>query len=239
MPSFGRLIPRALITTPVAIALGLGFILGSGPAAAHVHVDADDPARGETATITFRVPNESNSGSPTKALTVAVPHLTSVSTETMPGWTVNHDRAAAAGTVRSVTWTAAPGSGIAAGEFGQFVMRVNLPDADTVSFPATQTYADGTVVRWDQPPLPGGAEPDFPAPILTLGPAGPSSRHQEHHAPTATATNPAHTTITQTSPVPVNDSARIGPDNVARALGGGALLLAALGFGIAVVRRRS
>jgi uncharacterized protein YcnI len=238
MPPSGRLISRALITAAVAIALGLSFIIGSAPAAAHVHVDADDPARGETATITFRVPNESNSGSPTMALTVAVPNLTSVSTATMPGWTVNHEGDAVSGTVRSVTWTAAPGSGIAAGEFGQFVMRVKLPDADTVSFPATQAYADGTVVRWDQPPLPGGAEPDFPAPILTLGPAGPRSRHEVHHAPTATATNSADPTITQTSPVPVNDSARIGPDNLARALAAGALLLAALGFGIAMVRRR-
>jgi uncharacterized protein YcnI len=239
MPLSGGVIPRALITAAVALALLLRMIVGSAPAAAHVHVDADDPARGEIATLTFRVPNESDSGSPTTALTVAVPNLTSVSTATMPGWTVNRDRDATAGTVQSVTWTAAPGSGIAAGEFGQFVMRVKLPDADTVSFPATQTYADGTVVRWDQPPLGGGAEPVFPAPILTLGPPGPPALHDEHHAPTATATSPADATIAETPAMPVNDSVRIGPDNVARALAGGALLLAALGLGITVVRRRS
>ena len=42
------------------------------------------------------------------------------------------------------------------------------PDAAEVSFPAVQTYADGTVVHWDQPPLPDGGEPEHPAPMLTL-----------------------------------------------------------------------
>ena len=57
----------------------------------------------------------------------------------MPGWTARLDRDAAAGTVSSVTWTAAPGTGIAADQFALFRISVKLPDAQTVSLPATQT----------------------------------------------------------------------------------------------------
>ena len=84
----------------------------------------------------------------------------------MPGWTAQLDRDAAAGTVRSVTWTAAPGTGIAADQFALFRISVQLPDTPTVSLPATQTYSDGTIVKWDQPPPPGGGEPEHPAPVI-------------------------------------------------------------------------
>ena len=67
-----------------------------------------------------------------------------------------------------MTWTAAPDGGIPVDQFGVFRISVKLPDADTVSFPATQTYADGAVVKWDQPPAAGGAEPEHPAPTLVL-----------------------------------------------------------------------
>ena len=78
------------------------------------------------------------------------------------------DRDAAAGTVRSVTWTADTRAGISSDQFALFRVSVKLPNGDSVGFPATQTYSDGTVVRWDQAPLPGGGEPEHPAPMLTL-----------------------------------------------------------------------
>ena len=87
----------------------------------------------------------------------------------MPGWTARLDRDQAAGTTRSVTWTAAPGTGIGADQFALFRISVTLPaGAKTVSFPATQTYSDGTVVKWDQATPPGGAEPENPVPELAL-----------------------------------------------------------------------
>ncbi len=48
-------------------------------------------------------------------------------------------------------------------------------DAD--DSPAAQTYSDRTVVRWDQPPLPDGGEPEHPAPTLTLTTAAPPAQH--------------------------------------------------------------
>ncbi len=142
----------------------LGSVAWSPMASAHVHAGSDNPVRGAMAVVTFEVPNESNTGAATTALTVALPNVAAAHTETMPGWTARLDRDAASGTVRSVTWTAAAGGGIGPDQFALFRLSVKLPDADTVSFPATQTYADGTVVKWDQPPLPDGGEPEHPAP---------------------------------------------------------------------------
>ena len=100
-----------------------------------------------------------------------------------PGWTARLDRGAATGAVRSVTWTAAPGTGISSGQVALFRISVRLPDGDTVRFPATQTYSDGTVVRWDQEPLPDGGEPEHPAPELTPSAAEPATPEAPQAAP--------------------------------------------------------
>jgi uncharacterized protein YcnI len=200
----------------------LGSVVTSAPASAHIHAGSDDAVRGGTALVTFQVPNESATGAATTALMVRLPDVTSVRTETMPGWTVALDRDSASGVVRSVTWTAVPHGGIAVDQFGLFRISVKLPDTDTVSFPATQTYSDGSVVNWDQPPLPGGGEPEHPAPMLTLtaGPK-PAPGHHMNAPPAAPAEQPGPS-----------------PDNAARVLGGVALLLAAMGICLALVRRR-
>ena len=152
-----------------AAALSLAALVAAAPAWAHVRVTADRTFRGGVAILTFEVPNESETGAATTQLSVALPNVTSAHTEVMPGWTAQLDHDIAAGIFRSVTWTAAPNAGIPADQFALFRIEVTLPDSDTASFPATQTYADGKVVRWDQqPPLPGGAEPEHPAPMLTL-----------------------------------------------------------------------
>ncbi|HEU0190345.1 MAG TPA: YcnI family protein [Mycobacterium sp.] len=191
-------------------ALGTGSVCVSAPARAHVHAASPGAVRGSTATVTFDVPNESETGSATTELTVTLPHVTAVRTESKAGWTARLGRDAAAGTVRSVTWTAAAGAGIGADQFGLFRVAMKLPDVDTVRFPASQRYADGTVVHWDQPPLPDGGEPEHPAATLTLaaGPAAPANR--------------------------VIGSA----DNSARLLAGVALLVAALATAVAIARRR-
>ncbi len=243
---------RAVVSATAAALFAAGAILATVPASAHVHVDADDPVQGESATLTFRVPNESGTGSPTTAFTVALPDLTSVSTAVMPGWTVKLDQDRRTGTVRSVTWSAQPGNGIGADQFGLFVIRVKLPEAATATFPATQTYADGTVVNWDQPPLAGGGEPERPAPSLTLGASSGSHHDSEHHPlhsgapespadPPAPAASPAPATAISNEPQPsAEDAAPLssGPDSAARALGGVALLLAALAVTLGVARWR-
>jgi uncharacterized protein YcnI len=208
---------RALITSTAAAA---ALLFGAAPAWAHIHVDADDAAPGSYATLTFHVPNESEKGALTTQLRVELPNVASAGTEVMPGWTARLDRDTAAGTVRSVTWTAAPSTGIPPDQFALFRISVKLPDQQSVNFPVTQTYSDGQVVKWDQPPLANGDEPEYPVPALNL--AGGEAHEQPQAAPEAAAQEPA------------SESA----DGPARWLAGGALVLAAVSLAVVMIGRR-
>jgi hypothetical protein len=133
-----------------------------------------------------------------------------------------------------VTWTAAPNTGISAEQFALFRVSVALPDEESISIPSTQTYSDGRVVRWDQPPLPDGGEPEYPAPVLEL--TGTATGGHDHQAPTATATPSP-----QAGEAPAAAAEAAGPaaDDTARWLAGGALVLAAGALVAALVRRRA
>ncbi|OBB30488.1 nuclear export factor GLE1 [Mycolicibacterium peregrinum] len=206
---------RALLTTAAVAVTGL---LTAAPAWAHVHVDADNPTPGTTSVLTFRVPGESDTGALTTQLKVDLPNVASARTEVMPGWAAKLDRDTAAGTVRTVTWTAAPGVGISSEQFALFRVSVKLPDAATASFPVTQTYSDGSVVHWDQPPLPDGSEPEHPAPQLAL-------------TGTEAAPDPG-----QTAPAVAQPAGTV--DNSARWLAGGALIVAAAAVVVSMLNRR-
>jgi uncharacterized protein YcnI len=204
---------RALSSAGVVAIAGL---VVAAPASAHVHVDAADPAPGATSVLTFQVPGESDNGALTTELSVTLPNVASARAELMPGWTSRLDRDTAAGTVKSVTWTAAPGTGISPDQFALFRVSVTLPATESASFPATQTYSDGTVVRWDEPARPDGGEPEHPAPVVAL--SGAPAGHAAHDlAPSATP--PA-------------------PDATARWLAGGALVVAAVAVVVALLGRR-
>jgi uncharacterized protein YcnI len=212
---------RALLTavgTGFAMSIGLAF--GAGSASAHVHADVDNPAPGGYAIVTFNVPGESEKGALTTKLSIKLPDVASARTEVMPGWAATLDRDTAAGTVRGVTWTANPNVGISPDQFALFRVSVKLPEGDSVSFPATQTYSDGTVVNWDQPPLPGGGEPEHPVPEVKLTGAPAGSDDHQMTAQTAQAAPAA------------------AADNTARWLAGGAIILAAVGVGVALAGRR-
>ena len=207
---------RALLTVATtAAAMSIGLLSGAAPAWAHVRVESTNAAPRATSVLTFRVPGESETGALTTQLSVILPNVPSARAEVMPGWTARLDRDTAAGTVRSVTWTAAPGTGISSDQFALFRISVKLPDSDTVSFPATQTYSDGTVVRWDQAQLPGGGEPEHPAPVLTM--TGSQAEDDHHPALAAQGTT---------------------ADNSARWLAGGALTVAAIAVAAVLLARR-
>lgn len=210
-------------------ALGISAILAAAPAWAHVHVTSDHATPGDDAVLTFEVPNESDNGALTTELSVVLPNLTEVSTEQVPGWTARLDRDVAAGTIKSITWTAAPGAGIPADQFALFRVAVQLPKTDSVTFPVTQTYADGTVVRWDEPTSPGGAEPEHPVPTLSLT-GQPDA--MEDHDPQGAATAAPPSVTAQAAP------AASTSDDTARWLGGAALVVAAAGVALALVLRR-
>ncbi|MBV0918355.1 YcnI family copper-binding membrane protein [Mycobacteroides chelonae] len=217
-----RVFPRLATASAAAAAALLALAV---PASAHVRVTADNTARGGYATLEFSVPNESQSKALTTELTVQLPDVGSASTELLPGWTSSVDRDAAKGTVRAVTWKAVPGNGIGPDQFALFRVRVKLPETESVAFPATQTYADGQVVRWDQQAQPGGAEPEHPAPTLDLTQSKADHDGHSAHAPQVSVTH---------------DSAQNAgrPDKTARWFGGIGLILGAVALVLAVTNRR-
>ena len=119
--------------------------------------------------LTFQVPGESETGALTTQLSVALPNVASARAEVMPGWTARLDRDAAAGTVRSVTWTAAPSVGISSDQFALFR---DLGDAarPTVGHPSRhpdvlgrhrRALGSAAAARRRRARTPGaGAEPD-------------------------------------------------------------------------------
>ena len=176
--------PGRLLAVGVLAAIGL--TLGAGIASAHVTVNPDTAVAGSYLKLTFRVPNESAKASTVK-VTVDLPMdhpFASVSLEKEPGWTAktttsklstpisDDDNATITSAVSSITWTADASGKIALGEFAEFDISVGpVPKVASMSFDTTQTYDDGSVVHWNEPTPASGAEPENPAPVLTISPA--------------------------------------------------------------------
>jgi uncharacterized protein YcnI len=154
----------------------------AGTAWGHVTVEPSSAPKGSDAVLTFVVPNEKSDATTVKVV-VQFPTdhpIAEALVQSMPGWNsdvatrhvdtpIQTDNGEVNEAVQSVTWTASDGKGITADHFGEFAVSVGLPgDADSLTFPAIQTYSDGSTVNWVQVTPPGGPEPDDPAPVLTL-----------------------------------------------------------------------
>ncbi len=162
-----------------------GSLAVMAPASAHVTVNPREATQGGYARLVFRVPTESDTASTTE---VSVhfpedPPISSVRVMPVPGWTAEITREAldepidaghgrmVSERVASITWTADDEeAALGPEEFGEFPVSMGpLPEVDQLVFPSIQTYSDGTVVRWIELPE-EGAEPERPAPVLTLTP---------------------------------------------------------------------
>jgi uncharacterized protein YcnI len=221
---------RALIRVGAVAAVSLATVLlGAGIAAAHVETDPGQATKGDESTITFRVPNEEDSAGVVK-LEVSFPldhPVPEANTTPIPGWTaavamttlpkpVHQNNSDVKNAVQTVTWTADPGTQIKPGEFLRFsVLAGPLADnTDKLTFKALQTYSNGDVVRWIDPPAADGApEPEHPAPTLKL------VSDQADDAPA----KPADAAPTATS------------DTTARWLGGAGLVVGILGLALGLV----
>jgi uncharacterized protein YcnI len=171
-----RWITRAVFGGAAAV---VALMMTAAPAAAHVEVSADKAQAGATeVTVSFSAESES----PTLgivSLQVSLPAgiaPTDVTLGSGPtGWTL---------TPQPDGYTVA-GPALPAGEDAKYQVKIaRLPaDATSLAFKTLQTYSDGRVDRWIEIPQ-GGAEPENPAPVLTLAPAAPAT-------PTPTATTVA------------------------------------------------
>ena len=215
---------RALVGATATAAL---MVAGAGVAAAHVTVVAPGAEQGGYSVLTFRVPTESETAG-TTAVRVELPGLRSARTEPLPGWTATVEKDPESQLATAVTWTAEPNVQVGPGQFQQFVLSAGpLPEEDEIAFPAIQTYSDGEVVAWDTPAT-GDAEPERPAPSLTLA----ASSGDAHGA------GDTHTAESEQAGTASEASAT---DSTARWLGGIGLVLGALGAALglgAVIRGR-
>ena len=235
---------RALRLATVLSVSVSAALLGAAPAFAHVTAQPGTAEQGSYSVVSLRAPNESDTAGTVK-LEVTLPAdqpITGVRTTPVAGWTANvakaplnppvtTDDGTITEAVRTVTWTANPGTRIGPGEFLEFPLSLGpLPTGvDALVMPAVQTYDDGEVVAWDQPANPDGSEPERPAPtvVLTAAAAGDG-----HGAPA----NPG-----PTDPTAAELRSADAADGTARWLAGAGLLVGALGLGVgggAVLRTR-
>ncbi len=211
-------------------------------ASAHVHVNPNQAAPGSYTTLTFTVPTESPTAGTVK-LEVDLPTKTpfsSVTYQPMPGWTTTVVTQKLATPVKTddgtvteapirITWTADPGTEVGPGAFEDFVVQAGpVPDTGSVALPVTQTYSDGTVVKWDQPTPASGQEPEHPAPTLYVNTAPPADPETVNSVVTST-------------PAPAASSPTSNADTIAIALGIAGLALGAIALVVATLaltRRR-
>ncbi|MFC7259013.1 YcnI family copper-binding membrane protein [Streptomyces lutosisoli] len=222
----------------------------SAPAFAHVSVQPEGTAaKGDYATVNFKVPNERDDASTTK-LEVNFPTdhpLASVMPQPIDGWSVKVTESKLAKpltlhgekideAVTKVTWTAS-GKGIEPGFFQKFPLSIGaLPeDTDELVFKAVQTYSNKEVVRWIEPQKEGEEEPENPAPVLALSAASETGHHGS--AATADASDAKDTAQDTTEAASSSDSS----DTTARVLGVVGIVVGAAGvaYGVLAGRRRT
>jgi uncharacterized protein YcnI len=228
----------------VVLAAGAALLLPATSALAHVTVNPPQATQGSYAKLAFRVPNERDGVNTTKVeVNFPVDHpIASVSVRPHPGWTYTVDRTKLTTPIKSddgeiseavtkITWT---GGAIKPGEFDEFEVSVGpLPDdVDSLTFEALQTYSDGQIVRWIDEAAPGAAEPDHPAPVLTLTKATAS----DGAAATTSTTAPAQQA--QGGEVAAKNGVSKSDVNRANVFGLLGLAFGALGFATALAGRR-
>ena len=136
-------------------------------AGAHVAVLPDQAAAKALVVENVHVPNEQDDASTNKVSVEFPDGFAEVTFAPVPGWKVAVKKTKLAEPITTdegdklteqvsqVTWS---GGKIAPGEFQDFPMSLEMPeDPQTLTFKAIQTYDNGDVVRWIEPP--GGEDP--------------------------------------------------------------------------------
>lgn len=142
-----NLIKNRLIMLVLAVIVLL-LCLG-GAAFAHVTVKPSEVATASYQIFAVSVPNEKSI--PTESVRLDIPEaLKSVTPTQKAGWEIEIEKEGSGENtvVKSVTWK---GGEISDGMRDEFTFSAKTPDAATeLQWKAYQTYADGTVVSWDQ-----------------------------------------------------------------------------------------
>lgn len=179
--SLPRPIPRLSVLSLAVLTSLAASVVVAGTASAHVSAASQDAAPGGYGKVIFRVPNESDAAS-TVSVRIQIPQeaaLASLRTQPVPGWTATMTTADLDQPLEShgqeitsyvsiVEFRADAGAGVAPGQFQEFAFSGGpFPDIDAVTYPVIQGYSDGNEAAWIEPTI-DGAEPEKPAPVLTL-----------------------------------------------------------------------
>lgn len=127
------------------------FMNSSSQTFAHVVVRPNQVGVAAFQTFTVGVPVEKDV--PTTAIRVIIPDgLQYVTPNVKPGWEISVKKAGEgeSAKVTEITWT---GGEVPSGQRDEFLFSAQVPSKEsTVVWKAYQTYADGSVVSWDQDP---------------------------------------------------------------------------------------
>ncbi|MDG4787454.1 DUF1775 domain-containing protein [Micromonospora sp. WMMD1102] len=169
----------ALVTATLA-----GATLGAQAASADVTMSPGEAVQGGAAKLTFRV-TEDRVPAYTTRIELLMPESAPVA-ETYPmsdpQWAprmtmrkvdqslggIHHGQVTEV--VASIVWTRAGAPAPGGGPAELVVSLGPLPQTDQMTFHLVQTYSDGHVTNWNQPPSSEVPRPEFAAPVLTLAP---------------------------------------------------------------------
>ena len=160
----------------VGVVVGVGAMLAlAAPAVAHVVVSPEEVTADEYETLTVSVPTEKEV--PTTEIRVEVPEGFLLSgVQPVPGW--EHSFEEDGGVVTAVTFS---GGEIGPREFQQFLVQAKAPE-EPGGYPwkATQTYENGSVVKWTGPP--DAEEPASVVEVISGGSADAGSSPEPSEA---------------------------------------------------------
>jgi uncharacterized protein YcnI len=125
-------------------------LMATGVASAHVVVRPGEAVTAGFQAFTMGVPNERDTDTTELKLTMPA-GLKYVSPTQKPGWQIDveKDGTGEDAVVKSITWS---GGSVGVGFRDDFTFSAQVPaKATELQWKAYQTYADGTVVSWDQP----------------------------------------------------------------------------------------
>lgn len=132
--------------TGISTIIAVLVLLSPAIASAHVIVTPGQADVGQELVFSVSVPNERTT--PVTSLKLAIPKGVDVVTPTVtPGWTIT--TTGSGDNITAITWTGQ----IPVGQREDFSFGAQAPaNATQLDWKAYQTYADGTVVHWDQKP---------------------------------------------------------------------------------------
>jgi uncharacterized protein YcnI len=166
-------------STKLATLVALGALLAPAAVQAHVSLHPNTIPAGAFATLDVRVPGEAE-GAYVKKVDVLFPQgFTGVDYENVPGWSVKVIEGKLAKPIQSddgpidtqvsqIVWTwTGPLGKVQDGQFVDFPLSVAIPEeaaGKALEFRTVQTYSDGEVVHWIEPPL----DADHPSPRIDV-----------------------------------------------------------------------